>query len=91
MSEEKSILESADLNISLDELFDKDPLELTEQQKDRIITALANSREHYFNEANKAKRAGKQTPRTAGIKSPKSLKKLDKTAQDDIVNKLLGL
>lgn len=78
-------LKDTELEVSLDELFSKDPVELTTEDQDRIIEALEEARGKYFKEANAAKKSGKRVPRKAGISNPKALSNID---TDNLLKKL---
>lgn len=62
---------------SLQELFDRDPLELSKQDITRIVTELRANRHHFVKEETRARKAGKKNPGGAAAKATAKRMTLD--------------
>lgn len=72
----KTPLEEEEFTTDLAELFDRDPLNLTDADFDRIITEMMKAREKWMHEKLRASREGRKPRLSEGAKKPRGKSKL---------------
>lgn len=66
-------IESGEITVSLEELFERDPLQHTREDRQRLILAMRDGREKWMSEEANAENFDKRPNPNLGLKSPSQL------------------